>query len=292
MKFGEVDIDAPDVEGSILAHTLRLRNGAGALKKGAVLTAKDIGRLRESAYARIVVASLEDGDVHEDDAARTLASFLGHPSICASAASTGRCNLHASHLGLLQIDRDRIDAANRISESATVATLPEYSLVQPDTMVATVKVIPFSVPEADVAKWRVVLGDLPALRVAPLGRFEAGLVLTELPGMSQALLERASRAQRARLSTLGSEVRREIRCHHSREAVARAIESLRDEGCDPILLLGASAIVDRGDVIPSGLVDAGGEVVHLGMPVDPGNLLCLERWAIGPSSACLAARAP
>ncbi len=275
MKFGAVDIQAPGLEGSILAHTLRLRSGAGAIKKGAILTAKDIGRLRESAYTRIVVARLEDGDVHEDDAARTLASFLRHPSIWASPASTGRCNLHASHLGLLQIDRDRINAANRISESTTIATLPEYSLVRPDTMVATVKVIPFSVPEADVAKWRVVLGDLPALRVAPLGRFQAGLVLTELPGMSQALLERASRAQRARLSTLGSEVRREIRCHHSREAVARAIESLRDEGCDPILLLGASAIVDRGDVIPSGLVDAGGEVVHLGMPVDPGNLLML-----------------
>lgn len=273
MKFGTIDIDSSGLEGSILAHTLRLRDGAGAVKKGAILAAKDIERLRKSGYTRIVVARLEEGDVHEDDAAQALASFLKHPSISASPASTGRCNLHASHPGLLRLDRDRINAANRISESTTIATLPEYSFVQAGTMVATVKVIPFSVPEADVAKWRVVLGDAPALRVAPLGRFEAGLVLTELPGMSQALLERASRAQRARLSTLGSEVRREIRCDHSREAVARAIESLRDEGCDPILLLGASAIVDRGDVIPSGLIDAGGEVVHLGMPVDPGNLL-------------------
>ncbi len=40
-------------------------------------------------------------------------------------------------------------------------------------------------------------------------------------------------------------------------------------------MFGASAIVDRGDVIPAALVDAGGEVIHLGMPVDPGNLLML-----------------
>jgi molybdenum cofactor cytidylyltransferase len=41
------------------------------------------------------------------------------------------------------------------------------------------------------------------------------------------------------------------------------------------LLFGASAIVDRGDVVPAGLMQAGGEVLHLGMPVDPGNLLML-----------------
>ena len=46
---------------------------------------------------------------------------------------------------------------------------------------------------------------------------------------------------------------------------------------NPILVFGASAIVDRGDVIPRRLVAAGGEVVHLGMPVDPGNLMMLGR---------------
>jgi molybdenum cofactor cytidylyltransferase len=159
----------------------------------------------------------------------------------------------------------------------TIATLREHALVQTGTMIATVKVIPFSVPEAAVDAWRNIVAGEPALRVAPLARCDAGLVLTELPGVSQALLERASRAQRARLTTLGSRVRREIRCEHSPGAVARAIETLRDEGCEPILLLGASAIVDRGDVIPSGLIEAGGEVIHLGMPVDPGNLLMVGK---------------
>ncbi|MGB5697991.1 MAG: molybdopterin-binding/glycosyltransferase family 2 protein [Polyangiales bacterium] len=273
MKFGTMDIDTSGLEGAILAHTLRLRNGSGAVKKGAVLTTNDIARLRRSGYAQIMVAQLEAGDVHEDEAAQTLAKSLTHRSMTASKASTGRCNLHAAHAGLLLADRERIDAANRVSESITIATLPEHSLVQPDTMVATVKVIPFAVPKTKLAGCAEILEGDPVLRVAPLQRCDAGLVLTELPGMTQALLERASRTQRARLTALGSRVRREVRCEHSAKAVARAIQTLRDEGCDPLLLLGASAIVDRGDVIPSGLVEAGGEVVHLGMPVDPGNLL-------------------
>jgi molybdenum cofactor cytidylyltransferase len=42
-----------------------------------------------------------------------------------------------------------------------------------------------------------------------------------------------------------------------------------------VLIAGASATVDRGDVIPAAVVAAGGHVERLGMPVDPGNLLCL-----------------
>jgi len=272
-----VDIGAPGLEGSILAHTLRLGESSGAVKKGAVLTKHDIERLRRSGYAQIMVAQLEPGDVHENEAAQTLAASLADPSTTASDASTGRCNLHAAQTGLLALDRNRIDAMNRVSESITMATLPERSLVQPETMVATVKVIPFAVPRTDLDRCVEILAGSRVLHVTPLRSFDAGLVLTELPGVSQALLERASRTQRARLSVLGSRVRREIRCKHSTRAVARAISTLRDEGCNPILLLGASAIVDRGDVIPSGLVAAGGEVVHLGMPVDPGNLLMLGR---------------
>jgi hypothetical protein len=45
---------------------------------------------------------------------------------------------------------------------------------------------------------------------------------------------------------------------------------------DPILIFGASAIVDRGDIIPCCRGRGGWEgCMHLGMPVDPGNLLML-----------------
>lgn len=275
MKFGEVDIDGDGLEGAILAHTLRLGTGAGAIKKGAILTSADIERLRASGYERVMVAQLEPGDVHEDRAAAELARHFVSATVTASEATTGRCNLHASELGLLIVDRDRVDAGNGISESITIATLPAYALVPANGMLATVKVITFSVSQHDLEAWTKVFSGEPALRLAPLGSFDAGLVLTELPGVSQSLLERASRAQRARLNAVGSRVRREVRCEHSTSAVARAIATLREDDCNPILLLGASAIVDRGDVIPTALREAGGEVLHLGMPVDPGNLLMI-----------------
>lgn len=272
MKFGEVDIARNDLEGVILAHTLRLGNGGGAIKKGAKLTREDISRLREAGYTRITVAELETGDVHEDEAAGSIAARLDHESLSRSSARTGRCNLHASRHGLVAIDVARIHEANRVSEAITIATLADDTLVSTDDMVATIKIIPFAVPETNVRQCEAIL-DGGAIHIVPLGRFEVGLILTELPGVNPGLLERASRAQRARLGLLGSSIRREVRCDHSVEAVSRAINRLREEGCNPILLLGASAIVDRGDVIPAALENAGGKVVHLGMPVDPGNLM-------------------
>jgi molybdenum cofactor cytidylyltransferase len=49
-----------------------------------------------------------------------------------------------------------------------------------------------------------------------------------------------------------------------------------------ILVLGASAIADRHDVIPAAIEAAGGKVLRFGMPVDPGNLLELGELAGKP----------
>ena len=42
-----------------------------------------------------------------------------------------------------------------------------------------------------------------------------------------------------------------------------------------VLIAGASAIVDRRDALPAGIVAAGGTIRHFGMPVDPGNMILM-----------------
>ena len=48
---------------------------------------------------------------------------------------------------------------------------------------------------------------------------------------------------------------------------------MKKNDCDIILIFGASAVVDRADILPSAVTEVGGKVEHFGMPVDPGNLL-------------------
>jgi molybdenum cofactor cytidylyltransferase len=102
-------------------------------------------------------------------------------------------------------------------------------------------------------------------------------VLTRFTGTPPVLLDRAAAAQRTRMLRCGGALVGELRVSHDADEVAAAIGRLAAGGLDPILVLGASAIMDRRDVIPAALERAGGEIIRLGMPVDPGNLLMLGR---------------
>jgi molybdenum cofactor cytidylyltransferase len=98
--------------------------------------------------------------------------------------------------------------------------------------------------------------------------------LTE--GFKPSVAAKTARVLAERLAPAGASVEREERTPHESEAVAQAIRALAPQ-VDLLILFGASAIADRRDVLPRGLELAGGAVEHLGMPVDPGNLLMLGR---------------
>ena len=273
MKFGLTPVG--EALGAVLAHTHRLPAG-GAFKKGRVLASADLDRLHAAGFEAVTVARMEPGDLSEDDAAGRLATAAAGPGVRTSAASTGRCNLYAQHRGLLVFDGADVDAANTVDEALTVGTLANHSVVEASSMVATVKVIPFAVAESLVRRCERIMDGL--LQVRSFLPRRAGLIVTTLPGMHEKQLQRASKAQHTRVSFLGGQVAREVRCPHDEEEVAAAIRLLHAEALNPILVMGASAIVDRGDVVPRAIERAGGELVHMGMPVDPGNLMLLGRW--------------
>ncbi len=284
MKFGSLPVD--EAEGALLAHSLR---GEGfSFKKGRRLGAEDVATLQSAGVAEIIAATLEDGDLHEDEAAARIAAALAGSGAGAkvTAAFTGRCNLVAEGRGLFLVDRARIDALNAIHEAITVATLPAFEPVEPRQLLATVKIIPFSAPAAAVEEAVALLDAAaaggapganrgPAVQVAAFRARRVGLVQTALPGTKPALLDKGRAALDARLAALDCPPASERRCAHEPEAIAAALAELAEEGCGLLLVSGASAIVDRRDVVPAGIERAGGALGHFGMPVDPGNLLLL-----------------
>ena len=274
MRFGPLPL--AEAEGAILAHALR-REGL-VFKKGRRLSAEDVGRLKAAGVESVIAARLEPEDMPEDEAAETVAKAVKGHGLVLSAAFTGRCNLVAESRGLLLVDRARVDALNRQHEAVTLATLAPFEVVEPRQMVATVKVIPFAAPRAAV-QGCVALAraqQAPAIRVAPFRPRKVGLVQTTLPGLKEAVLDKTLEALDRRLAALDCPPAAEIRCAHEERAVAAALRGLGD--CEILLVSGASAIVDRRDVVPQGIVAAGGELLHFGMPVDPGNLILLARW--------------
>jgi len=282
MKFGEVPV--ADAEGAILAHSLRL--GATALKKARVLSRADLDLIAAAGLSQIVVARLEQGDVGEDEAARQLAAAVAGPGVEAAAPFTGRGNLLARTRGLLVFDRERLDRLNLVDEAITLGTLPPFAVVEPRMMVATVKIIPFATPAGAVENCiRLAREQGPLLRVASFVPRSVGLIQTRLPGLKESILDKTREVTEGRLNALGCRLVVEERCTHATAELATLIRDALGHGVEILLIHGASAILDRRDVIPAAITTAGGHIDHFGMPVDPGNLLLLghvgERPVLG-----------
>ena len=258
-----------EAAGAILVHTTRTPERV--LAKGRVLDAADLATLAAAGIRAITCARLDPDELAEDPAAAAIAAALAGSGIRMDPARTGRANLRAATNGLLVLDAATITHANSIDEAITIATLPEARAVRAGEIVATIKIIPFGVRAAAIAS--AVAALTRPIVVAPWRPRRAGLVLTRFPATPPAILDRAAAAQRTRLARVDGELVRELRVAHEVGEVAAAIASLAAEGCDPILALGVSAIMDRRDVIPSALERAGGAITRFGMPVDPGNLL-------------------
>lgn len=269
MKFGPVAVE--EAEGCILAHKTALPGRV--LHKGHLLDARDCADLCAAQITKVTVARLEPGDIGEDAAAERLARASMGAGIDHDRAATGRMNLFAATDGVLLVDADAVTRANRIDPAITFATLPAFSRVSAGRMVATAKIISFALAGEQLRAAEDALAG--AVRIAAFHPRKVGLVATMLPHLKPATMDKTRRVLEDRLRPSGSMLIGEKRVAHDTDAVAEALRALAGDGADFLVLFGASAIVDRQDVLPSGLDRAGGAVRRLGMPVDPGNLLML-----------------
>ncbi len=272
MKFGEVPV--AEAVGAVLAHSLKV--GDSTLRKGRVLSAEDVAVLAAAGRRSVIAARLEPGDVDENTAAAAVALSLAGSHVSNARPFTGRVNLFAEVSGLCAVDRARVDRLNMVDETITLATIAPYTVVAPKQMVATVKVIPFAVRRLSVdACVREAASGGPLLAVLPFRAKRVALIQTRLPGIKESILEKTVVATRERLVALGSTLDLEHRCEHRQADLAPHITATLAAGAELVLVAGASAIVDRRDVIPAAIEQAGGAIDHFGMPVDPGNLMLM-----------------
>lgn len=273
MIFGEFPVT--ECEGLLLAHSLRLPDGA--MKKGRRLTGADCQALAAAGHVTVHGARLAAGDLAEDAAAAAVAALLTGPGIVARKAYTGRCNLHATQRGLVRVDANIINRINALDEAVTVATLPPLAAVRAGAVVATVKIIPLAVSRELIERCGEQAAPGAALGLLPYTAKRAALVVTELPGDPVKNHALAVTSSRRRIEDLGSHLGLVQRCAHRREDVALALHEALAAGCELVMIAGATVPKDRADTIPAAIVAAGGEIIHFGMPVEPGNMLLLAR---------------
>lgn len=260
--------------GTILRHNIADASGRKAFGKGHRLRADDLPALVALGIVAVRVAIEDPGDVGENVAAQRIAAAACGGGVRPMPVAHGRVNVIADGDGVVTVDVDALLRLNNL-EGVAVATLRSHARVTPRQRVATIKVIPFALPEETVAAAEVLLSAAPLLAALPLARREVGLILVGSTA-ARVRIEAALFAPIAtRVNELGSAIVATRYVPEDETLVARALQDVLALGVALVILAGETSIMDRDDVIPAGVREAGGTVEHYGAPVDPGNLLLL-----------------
>ncbi|WP_343313215.1 molybdopterin-binding protein [Brucella sp. BE17] len=272
MIFAELPLE--EAEGAVLAYAVDA--GTINLRKGTTLTAEHIALLRQGGCDQVLAARFEHGDIGEDEAARRIGEALATTTIAAGDATAGRINLFAQADGVFCANKASVDALNALDPSISLATLYSYTRVEKDQMVATIKIIPFAIPESSVDAVCSLLGKVPAVSVEAFRPLRVGLVQSRLPSTRDSVLDKTRDIMKKRVARNGGQLVTEQRVAHDTQALAAAIGAVAQD-CDILVMFSASAVADAADILPRSILMSGGKILRIGVPVDPGNLLVLGK---------------
>ena len=291
MKFEPVPLS--EAKGKILGHNIAGANGQRLLRKWKPLTDEDLKKLLALGRISVYVAEIEADDVDENRAARRVAKAICGPGLHISGGASGRANLLSDEMGILRIDVDRLSRIND-HNGITLATLETHSPVHARQIVATVKIIPYAVPESIVSQVEAIANPVRStpfskeadgananrhiVRVDALPSHSVGMIFSGSNSIHQKLVSDFV-PLRERIERLGSSLMRTdfvaLDDEAGETALAEMLKQQISAGMKMVLIAGETAIMDTHDIVPRAVARAGGHVESVGAPVDPGNLLML-----------------
>jgi hypothetical protein len=258
---------AEDVVGRVLVHDL-----GPLLRKGTVLTEADLEQVR--AATEVHVMELEPGDVHEDVAARRLATAISGPGLDMRPPHQSQARLVATHRGLARVRADVIDAINALGY-LSVFTVMDGQAVAEGEEVAGCKVTPVAVPGRLLDEVEDLCRERgKPIEVVPFLPLRTFVVATERLKPKARELFRAALTRK--LGWYGAEVVGVREVARTAEAVSAAYREAASLRAQLVLFAGASAI-DPLDPAYAELANTGGELLQLGAPMHPGSMLWLAR---------------
>ncbi|MES2209535.1 MAG: molybdopterin-binding protein [Chloroflexota bacterium] len=253
--------------------------------KGRRLSPADLARVAHAVplveVRPITVLIPESGDVHEDEAARRLAAAVGGPGVVAGAPAQSRIDLRSTVAGVVRIRGALVERMNAI-DSLEVFTILDGRVVEPGTLIASVKIAPHLVPQAVlVAAEAVAARGARRGGVVSVAAFRpwrvAAVVKETIRGIAR---DRFEASVRAKVEGLGSRLVGIDYVEDAAGPVERALAA-RAQGRGPhradLVLTAGSSSTDPEDPFFVALAALGGRMVRHGVPAHPGSMLWLGR---------------
>lgn len=263
--------------GMVLPHDItEIRPGefkGRAFRKGHLIRPEDIPHLKRLGKEHVFALELGADEIHENEAALLLAEVLAGPGTAFSRdVVEGKVTITAATDGLLKVDPELLYQCNLLGE-VMCATLHTNTVVRQGEALAGTRLIPLVAGRALVERAVAVLGSgpAPALRVLPLRRARAGLVITGNEVFHGTIEDRFEPVLRQKLEELGSEVLAVRFAPDDADHIAREIGACLEAGADLIVTSGGMS-VDPDDLTRAGIGKAGATDIVYGTPVLPGAM--------------------
>lgn len=262
--------------GQVLCHDMTQiipgKSKGPRFKKGHVVAPEDVEVLLSMGKVNLYVWELEEGMVHEEDAARRMAALVTGPNIkVAGPPSEGKLNVVATADGVLRVDSERLVAVNS-SDEVMIATRRGNFGVRAGDVLAGTRVIPLVIAEERLAAAEAAAGPEPLIEVVPYVLRTAAVIATGSEVASGLIEDRFTPVIVDKLADYGIEVDVKATPGDEVDSVVAAIDEARASGVDLVVCTGGMS-VDPDDNTPGAIRRAGARVVTYGAPVLPGAML-------------------
>ncbi len=278
-------IDTKDAVGQILCHDMTQiipgKSKGPRFKKGHVVREEDIPVLLSMGKANLYVWEMEQGMVHENDAAHRLAALCQGPgTVAAGEPSEGKIGINAAVEGCLLVNTERLNAVNATDEVMVATRKGGFGVKAGDALAGT-RVIPLVVREEVLEEAERAAGDEFLLEVRPYVLRRAAVIATGSEVASGLIEDAFTPVMVQKLSAYGIDVVYKATPGDETGAVTAAIDEARAAGCDLIVCTGGMS-VDPDDNTPGAIKRAGARIVTYGSPVLPGAMLLVGYFDEGP----------
>lgn len=250
--LGARTVPVAEAVGKVLAHDIteirRDEFKGAAFRKGHVIGEEDVCRLQRLGKERVYILSLAEDELHEDDAARALASALMGEGVRAEGGPReGKINILADRDGLLKINRHALLRFNLLGD-VMCATLHDNTVVRRGQVVAGTRAIPLVVKRGLVEEAVSAAEDGgKVIRVKELRRPRAGVVITGNEVYKGRIRDAFAPVIRRKLSEVGGEVVGVYYAPDDEEFIAGRLAELLGAGADLLITTGGMS-VDPDDV--------------------------------------------
>jgi molybdenum cofactor synthesis domain-containing protein len=245
-----------------------------AFKKGHIIRPKDVSKLRDIGKEHVYVWEIQEGFLHEDDAAIRIATAAAGVGIALSEPREGKVELSAASRGLLKINSDALYQINEVDQ-VICATLHTNQTVTEGKIVAGTRIIPLVIEESKILQVeKICKTHFPLVAVKPFKPHTVGIITTGTEVYHERIKDTFTPVLRNKFNELGSTVVQQRIVPDSTELIAQAIAEFTGDGVELIAVTGGMS-VDPDDVTPAGIKAAGGRVITYGAPALPGAMFLL-----------------